>query len=139
MESVRDDIIQALRLENREQKAIALLDEQIKSSEMLQLPSSATTKTYKDVSRSSKNENSSLIYNTAMGQMNYRIEGDSAIIAKIDNVNYIEDENNIDKNSLRESQRKEIDSLLSNYFRTKTGVTVNEDLLRNTYSVDISQ
>tara|TARA_B100001750_G_scaffold234022_1_gene234883 strand:+ start:534 stop:2381 length:1848 start_codon:yes stop_codon:yes gene_type:complete len=139
IDAVRNDIIQALRLENREQKAIALLDEQIKSSKTVQLPSSVTTKTYKDVSRSSENENNSLIYNTAMGQMNYRIEGDSAIIAKIDNVNYIEGENNIDKNSLRENQRKEIDSLLSNYFRTKIGVSVNEDLLRNTYSVDISQ
>lgn len=140
IDTVKDDIITDLRLKNQQEAAKITLDEQLQNPEGYEPPSSAYVQNINDISRTSDNDFTDLLFSTSRGGYDYQITDDGyAVITTVTDIRY-DDESDISSNELLiEQQRALIDSLLNEYYRQKFDVTVNEDLLRSTYSAESLQ
>jgi peptidyl-prolyl cis-trans isomerase D len=140
MEAVESEIRTSLKQQRQREYAQAVLSDAMPLNQNSSLLENAQTEPFSNVERNGDQEHAALIYSTPMNSFNYRIEEDQAVVAYVDTVTFVE--SNDDQNqqdTIVQQQISFIDSLLSQYYRNKTDITINTDLLKQTYSATPTQ
>ena len=87
------------------------------------------------------NDYVSTIFLLSQGEKTYEIEIDEAVVISLDqiSVNPSDNTESVSRETVIQQQRTLFDSLLSNYYRQKVDIAINEELLEDTYSANSIQ
>jgi len=137
LDDVKSDITKTIKaniIENQATIALAQMVDDLNAGTKSTSDIKGTSKSFKNLKTDTESANKDLIFGTSINEFDYRIDGDNAIIATITDVNFDNTDIKQDRNQIVASQRQIIDSLLMQYYRNNTSISINERLLSQAYS-----
>lgn len=137
LDNVSDEIVTALTNQRLRTIADQTLAAQVSSTDAIDIPSTATSEAFSGLSRDSDKAYKALAYQARVDGYAYQVNNDDVTLVLVDAVRFADiDDEAVTQDALIQAQITAIDSLLTQYYRDNTSISVNDRLLERTYGAN---